>query len=579
MGKRKQRSLLLSWFCLLLFLYSFGWYFINKFYDQQVISQQTSYLEKKVDLFLELTHENLSEIEKIATKKTLGAEERLTGLDAKGKILFDTFDPNLQGERSDRPEIQAVLKKNPLGKALRDSPTLQKKLLYVAVPIKKENELIGILRIAEPVTAFWPESQQMKQGIFFVYFTLCSLVTFFLFRMMRRRNRPIETILPVLKRMIKDPAHAETIISEASQWDELYQSVNQLSEGLSQTYQSYQATEKQFYFLLEELTIGVFLLDNQQEITFMNQAMKEQLGVYLDFQENDSFEKIIIEPELIQMVYQLTEELPFIHQEIVTQQRKKRLAISLSYFAETEQILGVSYDFTRIHQLEKMQKDFVGNVSHELKTPITSLIGFTETLLDGAKDDPETLTAFLEIMQKEAQRLERLTQEIILLSKGTEIVYTTESILFTPFLRQLIDDYQQVILEKKLTIEIQGPTDYLFQTQLELFYPIFKNLIENAIHYSLPEGKILLQFSEDNGLYFSIQDCGIGISPEDLERIFERFYRVDKARTRNTGGSGIGLAIVKDYVERLGGTITVKSHLGTGTLFTVHLPHLMVEET
>lgn len=577
MDKRK-RSLYTNWWILLLFLFAFGWYFINKFYDQQVISQQAIYLEKKANLFLELTNYSLTEIEKLATKKTLSDEERLTGLDAKGNILFDTFDSSIKGERSNRPEIQAVLKNNPLGRSLRESPTLNKKLLYVAVPLKKGKELIGILRMAEPVNAFWPESRQMKQAIFIVYFTLCGLLTFFILKLIRQRNRPIETILPVLKRMIKEPAHAETIISDTSQWDELYQSVNQLSEGLSRTHQSYRATEKQFYFLLEELTIGVFLIDNQHEITFINQAMKEQLGFYQELTGTEPFENIIMESELIQMVYQLTEELPFIHQEIVTNQRKKRLDISLSYFSETEQILGVSYDFTRIHQLEKMQKDFVGNVSHELKTPITSLIGFTETLLDGAKDDPETLTYFLEIMQKEAQRLEKLTQEIIQLSKGTEIIYSKEAIHIRPFFHQLIDGYRRVIHEKNLSIEIKGPDDYVFQTKLDLFYPICKNLIENAIHYSLPDGKIFVRFSDENGLCFSVQDFGIGISQSNIERIFERFYRVDKARTRNTGGSGIGLAIVKDYVERLGGTLTLESHLGVGTIFTIHLPNLTSED-
>ncbi|MHC5269071.1 sensor histidine kinase [Enterococcus sp. LJL98] len=572
MDKVKPRSLRFIWALLLFFLFSLSWYFIHTFYDQQVISQQTNYLEKKADLFLELSNGELSKIEQLATKKTLGEEERLTGLDAKGNILFDTFDPRLQGERSDRPEIQAVLKNNSLGKSLRKSPTLDKKLLYVAVPIKKKNELLGILRIAEPVTAFWPEARQMKQGIFLVYFTLCSLVSYVLYKIIQRRNRPIETILPVLKRMIADPAHAETIIADTSQWDELYQSVNQVSQGLSQTYQSYQATEKQFYFLLEELTIGVFLLNSQHEITFMNQALKEQLGVYLDLLEKESFEKVIVEPELIQMVYQLTEKTPFIHQEIVTQHWKKRLAISLSYFSETEQILGVSYDFTRIHQLEKMQKDFVGNVSHELKTPITSLIGFTETLLDGAKEDPETLTAFLTIMQKEAHRLEKLTQEIILLSKGSEITYEKERIQLQPFFTQMIEGYQTMIQEKNLLVTIEGSQTATFETPLALFYPICKNLIENALHYSLPNGKIGIQFSQEQGLHFSIQDFGIGIATEDLARIFERFYRVDKARTRNTGGSGIGLAIVKDYVERLSGTITVKSHPGIGTTFTVYLP-------
>lgn len=571
---KKNRTLYLGWFFLLLVVFSTGWFFMSKFYDQQVLSQQARYLEEKAELFLQLSEQNMDELEALVDQHPLDPGERLTGLDAKGNILFDTYDPQLQGQRSDRPEIKAVLKNQQLGRSLRPSETLQKELLYIAIPIKLDKELVGILRIAETTESFWPESIQMKRAIFLVYLILCSLFTFALFKIIRQRNHPIETILPVLKRMIKEPSHAETIISNSSQWNELYQSVNQLSEGVSQRYQTYQATEKQFYFLLEELTIGVFSLDEDHRITFMNQAMKEQIAYYQELPEKAAFEAIISESELIQMVYQLSESLPFIHQEIITTHQKKRLDISLSYFNETQQILGVSYDFTRIHQLEKMQKDFVGNVSHELKTPITSLIGFTETLLDGAKDDPETLTAFLQIMQKEAYRLEKLTQEIIQLSKSDQVTYTTESIHVYQFFQQLIAGYQKVIDDKQITVDIQGPKEVDFETKMALFYPLCKNLIENALYYSLANGKVLIHFTLEQGLHFTIQDFGIGISPEDIERIYERFYRVDKARTRNTGGSGIGLSIVKDSVEQLNGSIQLDSHLGVGTTFTVYLPFL-----
>lgn len=573
MVKKKQWRFL-SWLFLLLLIYATGWFFIAKFYDQQVVSQQSRYLEEKADLFLQLSNQKMDQLEPLMSQYPLDPGERLTALDSNGNILFDTSDATLQGQRSDRPEIQAVLKNQTLGRSLRPSETIKKELLYVAIPMKQDQELIGILRIAESTESFWPESSQMKSAIFLVYFILCGLFTFSLFKILRQRNHPIETILPVLKRMIKEPTHSETIISNSSQWNELYQSVNQLSEGVSQRYQSYQATEKQFYFLLEELSIGVFLLNKEHQITFMNQAMKEQIAYYQTLPDNASFESIVSEAELIQMVYQLSVNLPFIHQEIITHHQKKRLDISLSFFNDTQQILGVSYDFTRIHQLEKMQKDFVGNVSHELKTPITSLIGFTETLLDGAKDDPETLTTFLQIMQKEAYRLEKLTQEIIQLSKGDEVTYTTETINLYQFFHQLTSGYQQIILDKKITVDIQGPKDFDFKTKMALFYPLCKNLIENALYYSLANGKVIIHFTQTLGLHFTIQDFGIGISPEDIERIYERFYRVDKARTRNTGGSGIGLAIVKDSVEQLNGSIDLESHLGVGTTFTVQLPFL-----
>ena len=359
-------------------------------------------------------------------------------------------------------------------------------------------------------------------------------------------------------------------MQSSPQWEELYQSVNVLSEQMSHTYQAYSASEKRLYTLLNELMIGVFIIDGEGQLLLMNATMQEQLG-HLATPLQRSFTESITDTQLIQMIYQINGEHPVIHEEIKTS-HERVLDITLRYFEEANQILGVSYDLTRIRQLEKLQKDFVGNVSHELKTPVTSLIGFTETLLDGAKDDPETLTAFLKIMQKDVYRLESLIQEIIQLSKSADIDYHIQVLNVKQVLQQLLANYTPVIQEKNLTVTLEGDPALTFTTKVEIFYPICKNLIENAINYSLPNGHIHIQFAEKNGLVFQVQDFGIGIEKEEQTRIFERFYRVDKARARNSGGTGLGLAIVKDYVEILGGSIDVDSHLGVGSTFCVYLP-------
>ena len=201
------------------------------------------------------------------------------------------------------------------------------------------------------------------------------------------------------------------------------------------------------------------------------------------------------------------------------------------------------------------------------------MIGFTETLLDGAKDDPKTLTDFLLIMQKDAIRLDKLIREIIQLSKDEETPYETQTIYLDPYFHQIIQSYQPTIEKKQLTIQLFGE-DVSFTTQTDLLYPIIKNLVENAIQYSKESSTIIIRYQVTNKLTFSVQDFGIGIDKEDQERIFERFYRVDKARSRHSGGTGLGLAIVKDYVNLLGGEILVDSHPGTGSTFTVTIPAL-----
>lgn len=559
----------LGWLLLLLAIFIGSWQFIQNFYDQQVLSQHETYLEQKADLFIRLSENNQS-LETIANKYVVDSEERITSLDEKGNILFDTYDSTLSGTRSKRPEVNAVLKGSALGRAVRMSPTLHKELLYVAIPIKEEGQLKNILRIAEPTANFLPSAQKMKHAIFLVYSLFWLILSGIILQILRRRNRPVETILPVIKKMIEQPDSPEIIMQSSPQWEELYQSVNVLSEQMSHTYQAYSASEKRLYTLLNELMIGVFIIDDDGQLLLMNATMQEQLGNFAAPLQR-SFTESITDTQLIQMIYQINEGHPFIHEEIKTS-HERVLDITLRYFEEANQILGVSYDLTRIRQLEKLQKDFVGNVSHELKTPVTSLIGFTETLLDGAKDDRETLTAFLKIMQKDAYRLESLIQEIIQLSKSADINYHIQTLNVKQVLQQLLADYTPIIQEKNLAVTLEGDPELTFTTKVEVFYPICKNLIENAINYSLPNGQINIQFAEKNGLVFQVQDFGIGIEKEEQTRIFERFYRVDKARARNSGGTGLGLAIVKDYVEILGGSIHVDSHLGVGSTFYVYLP-------
>lgn len=559
----------LGWLLLLFTIFIGSWQFIRNFYDQQVLMQHETYLQQKADLFIRLSASDQS-LETIAKQYVIDSDERITSLDEKGNILFDTYDPTLSGTRSKRPEVNAVLKGSSLGRAVRISPTLHKELLYVAIPIKEDGQLKAIIRIAEPTANFLPSAQRMKQAIFLVYSLFWLILSGIILQILRRRNRPVETILPVIKKMIEHPDNPEIIMQSSPQWKELYQSVNLLSEQMSHTYQAYSASEKRLYTLLNELMIGVFIIDEDGKLLLMNATMQEQLGNFVAPLQR-SFTETITDTQLIQMIYQINDKHPFTHEEIQTT-NERVLDVTLRYFEEAKQILGISYDLTRIRQLEKLQKDFVGNVSHELKTPVTSLIGFTETLLDGAKDDPETLTAFLKIMQKDAYRLENLIQEIIQLSKSADIDYNIQTINVDQVFQQILTDYTPVIEEKKLTITLEGDTNLFFTTKMELFTPICKNLIENAINYSLPQGDIKIHFAEKNGLVFYVQDFGIGIEKEEQVRIFERFYRVDKARARNSGGTGLGLAIVKDYVEILGGSIHVDSHLGVGSTFHVFLP-------
>lgn len=557
----------------------------NYFFKKELLSQQETFLEKKAELLADQLPASLFETstltdaeQTIINQFAVEENERLTLLDKEANIFYDTNDPDLKGSRNSRPEIKAVLSGASFGSALRESTTLHKELLYLAIPIYQDNELKGLLRVSEETSQFSKSIQSFRRYIFFTLGLLFLIITAFVFLLLHQKNEPLVTVLPVLKKIVKYPDEARSIIQNSPEWNELYETVNLLSQQMSQTYLAYTSTDEQFHALLDELMIGVFIIDIEGKIQLINPKMIEILGL----QKADigyNYVDIIQEPVLIHLIHQIVTEKNTIHQEVklTIPENDTILDVSLRYLEEPGnhyQVLGIAYDLTRVRQLEKIQKDFVSNVSHELKTPVTSLLGFTETLLDGAKEDPETLTQFLEIMQKDATRLQQLIQEILQLSRDEKnIPYDNQELHLYHLTNELLKSYKKLISEKQLTIEIIGTTTDTYTTKYELFYPIAKNLIENALQYSPEYGHISIEFSTINGLSYVVKDNGLGISLADQKRIFERFYRVDKARSRHSGGTGLGLSIVQNYTELLGGTVTIDSHLGLGSTFTIKIPN------
>lgn len=238
-------------------------------------------------------------------------------------------------------------------------------------------------------------------------------------------------------------------------------------------------------------------------------------------------------------------------------------------------ILLVFHDITELKNLEQTRKDFVANVSHELKTPITSIKGFTETLLDGAKEDPKSLEAFLNIIFVESERLQTLIEDLLELSKIEQHRFNLEikSFDLTSIISEVIRMLDFKAVDKGITLEFNVDLQSLtIEGDPFRLKQVFINVINNAIMYTPNGGKITVSIEEKGDLILvKVADTGIGIEKQEIPRIFERFYRVDKARSRNSGGTGLGLAIVKHLIEAHKGTISVVSELGKGSIFTISL--------
>ena len=224
-----------------------------------------------------------------------------------------------------------------------------------------------------------------------------------------------------------------------------------------------------------------------------------------------------------------------------------------------------------MQKLENLRREFVANVSHELKTPITSIKGFAETLIEGAKNDEQSLDMFLNIILKESNRIESLVTDLLDLShieqqKELEINYMNLSELAI----NIIDNLQTQAYNKRIKIQSEIEKDVIIEAHENKIAQVITNLLSNAINYSSEDNKVIVRvYRNDNKVYLEIQDYGIGISETDQKRIFERFYRVDKARSRDSGGTGLGLSITKHIVEAHNGRIDVKSAPGKGSIFKV----------
>ncbi len=234
-------------------------------------------------------------------------------------------------------------------------------------------------------------------------------------------------------------------------------------------------------------------------------------------------------------------------------------------------------DVTDFRKLENIRRDFVANVSHELKTPVTSIKGFVETLLDGAMDDPVDSDRFLRIIAKQADRLHAIIEDLLALSK-IEQAEDAEALALTPVpLKQLLDSAaatcQSSARDRQIEVRLECPPELYVQVNPLLFEQVLVNLMDNAIKYSETEHQVNVVAAAVAGeVTISVSDQGCGIADEHLSRIFERFYRVDRARSRKLGGTGLGLAIVKHIVQAHHGRVTVESTVGVGSTFTIHLP-------
>ncbi len=295
---------------------------------------------------------------------------------------------------------------------------------------------------------------------------------------------------------------------------------------------------------------------------------------------NKSFIDVIRQPEFVDIINKTLKNEQKIFSEInmFVPEEHNFVLYSVPFYDNNKSKLGamvVLHDITKIRKLERARTDFTSNVSHELKTPLTAIKGVVETLLDGALEDAPRRREFIEKIYNNCQRLNMLINDILELSKieSRRVRLNPEPVEFYKLVDSIIITYSTRIKSENLQVHNFIPDSLVINIDKEKLLSVISNLLDNAIKFNNPAGWIKVEYSETSAEHkIKVSDSGIGIPEQDMPRIFERFYRVDKARANNIGGTGLGLAIVKHTLELLNGTIEVKSQVNTGSQFIIHLP-------
>jgi len=332
--------------------------------------------------------------------------------------------------------------------------------------------------------------------------------------------------------------------------------------------------------LFNSMSEGVLILDPTGHVQLVNRSLQEFFGLRADVRGQTIMEAFRLQ-ELAEVARRLTQERTVQAQELELPGVHGRwLEVNAAAVLDREGTrhgsILVFHDLTRLKQLENTRQEFVANVSHELRTPLSLIKGFVETLLDGAKDNPELAARFLRTIEKHTDRLTYLIEDLLTVSRleSGQIVMNLHQVDLREEAAHIIDDLQARAAEKRVTLENQLPADLQARADTDRLQQVLFNLVENAIKYGRAEGSVSIG-GKANGagkVELWVRDDGPGIPPEARERVFERFYRVDRARSRETGGTGLGLSIVKHIVQAHGGEVWVKSELGQGATFFFTLP-------
>lgn len=514
---------------------------------------------------------------------------RVTFIREDGKVIGDSdHDPRTMDNHLGRKEVQAAGQSGK-GSEIRYSDTLKENMLYVAIAENEQPYFKGYIRLAMTIGQVEASVRELWFYLFgglLVLFVIAAIISY---RIAQNVTRPIEKITRVAHQISHMNYRSRVEIRNADEIGLLGSAINAMADSLQIQMNQIRENESRLKNVLENMINGIIMIDPAGKIVLVNRMAENILGISSHDLLSRRYTELKQQYELTHIISDGLDKKEHIREELTVyfpEERLLEINIVPMFWEEHEWggILMLMQDLSAIRRLERMRSEFVANVSHELKTPIAAVKGFAETLLSGAVSDQATANSFLQIIYDESERLNRLIGDILELSK---IESKREPLQFSPvdlqtFVESTAEMLRTEAAKKHIELQVVVPEQLYVEADEDRLRQILINLMSNGISYT-PDGglvKVMLEPVDptSDGDYekirFTISDTGIGIPKNDLPRVFERFYRVDKARSRSSGGTGLGLSIVKHLVELHEGTIRVESELGVGTRFIIEIPVL-----
>ncbi len=501
-------------------------------------------------------------LQQLAKEEARAAAARVTIIDSSGKVLADS---EAAAERMEnhagRPEFRAALRGS-VGSDTRLSHTVGIEFLYVAVPVRD-----GAVRLDYPLSAVQHANEQVRRTLLkasvlalLAAMVLAAVAAHFIARRLRR-------IVEFARRVSAGELSARIQETHSDEIAQVAAALNRTARRLEESFAQLQNSRQQLEALLESMQDGVLAVSAGHIVHWTNRSLERLLGQPV--RVGAPVVEVVRDPDFLRLVEETLRDRRVSNGPAASIVPGRTFEVTVAPMGEGTAV-AVLRDVTERERLEKTRRDFVENVSHELRTPLSSIQGYAETLLDVAAPDNSLTREFLEIIRKNAVRMSRLAEDLLTLARveSGEEQFHFQPVRAAELLEEALQSFREMAGARGVELFPEEAPDLLVRADPDGIHHVFANLIDNAIKYGGSGTRVILgAHAVEGGVEFSVRDFGPGIPSEHVPRLFERFYRVDRARSRESGGTGLGLAIVKHIVLAHGGSVRAESELNRGSTF------------